>query len=214
MRLLTGLEPLSGNSMINYNTGSITYQHVDVTNSDRFMLFSVLGQDTDLFGSLPLVDNILYGSETLPRVNVTEENTALSQAVMDANLSELLGRIPGGWQAQLGPRGRRLSGGERQRVCLARALYRQHIGGCILLLDEPTSALDAQSEQAVVSSIAERVRRGATSITVSHRLSAVSHCDHILVLQNGRVTEQGSHEQLMQSAGWYAEAWDLQHSAA
>lgn len=135
---------------------------------------------------------------------------ALTAAVEEARLESVIARIDGGLNAAVGPRGRLLSGGERQRVCLARALYRQRIGRGILLLDEATSALDAQTEQMVVNAIMGRVSKGAAAIMISHKLASVQRCDEIIVLRDGAVIQRGSHSQLVEEEGWYADAWQLQ----
>eukprot|EP01041_Mallomonas_annulata_P003912 gene3912-7801_t len=211
LRLLLGLE--SVDDVKTGSSGGLFLGGMDVTAMERFALFATVGQDNDLFGSLSLVDNIRYGTETIRVVGAEEDVAALALAVRDANLGDLIGRLEGGWRASVGPRGRRLSGGERQRVCIARALYRQQIGGGILLLDEATSALDAQSERHVAQALAERVKNGGlTAIIISHRLSTVQYCDEIIVVRNGKVIERGSHVELVQKKeGWYADAWRLQN---
>lgn len=208
-RVLLGLEPLESSP---FNSGLIQLDGVDVSYADRTKAFSLVGQENDLFRSLTLVNNIRYGTS----MNWTQaeftaiEQSALLHAAQDAQLDALIGRIQGGWEASVGPRGRLLSGGERQRVCLARALYREELSGGILLLDECTAALDPKTEDLVIRALHSRVEKGATAILVAHRLSSVQRCDKILVLKDGKIIQSGSHQELMRSGGWHAESWKVQ----
>merc|ERR1711879_967058 len=122
----------------------------------------------------------------------------LEKCKQDAFLTFLDGTAHG-WQTQVGPRGGRLSGGQKQRVAICRALVRNPK---VILLDEATSALDSQSEQ-VVSRALERAREGRTSFAIAHRLSTVQDCDVIIVVADGKIVEQGSHEVLMAREGVY-----------
>ena len=205
-RVLLGLEPLESGQ---FNSGEITLDGVDVTYSDRTPCFSLVGQENDLFRSLSLANNIRYGTsidDTMSEVG----KLALLNAAQDAQLEQLIGRVPGGWNASVGPRGRLLSGGERQRVCLARALYREEINGGILLLDECTAALDAKTEDLVIRALHSRVEKGATAVLVAHRLSSVQRCDLIIVLKDGEISQAGTHHELISAGGWYAESWKVQ----
>lgn len=206
LRLLLGLEdviPALG------NRGVILHEGCDISRVGRSSLFSTVTQDSDLFGSLSLRDNVRYGCSKLV-VPTDLDESAIAEAVIDAELGPVLRRLPGHWMARVGPRGRLLSGGERQRVCLARALYRQRVSGGILLVDEGTASLDAQTEAAVVKALQRRVQSGATAVIVSHRLSSVVSCDEILVLVDGNVIERGTHEDLVRASGWYSRSWQLQ----
>ena len=114
--------------------------------------------------------------------------------------------IGGGWETQVGERGLKLSGGEKQRVAIARAILKRPR---ILVFDEATSSLDSRTEQAIQLTLSE-VSRSHTTLVIAHRLSTIVDADTILVMENGRVIEQGTHHALLQSAGHYAGMWELQ----
>ena len=123
-----------------------------------------------------------------------------------AGAASFIEALAQGYETQVGERGGQLSGGQRQRIALARAL------GCnpgILLLDEATSALDYESEAAVMANLQD-IARGRTVISVAHRLNTLRHADRILVIDQGRVLEQGTHQQLLDLDGLYARQWALQ----
>jgi subfamily B ATP-binding cassette protein MsbA len=160
-------------------------------------MISVVSQEALLFDE-PLRDNIVLDRK------VCEE--ALTAAITDAHVADFLPRLEAGLETQVGTRGSRLSGGQRQRVAIARALLRDTP---ILLLDEATSALDAQSE-AVVQNALERLSEGRTTLVIAHRLSTVRNADKIIVMEAGRVVEQGSHDALIARGGVYADLYRLQ----
>jgi ABC-type bacteriocin/lantibiotic exporter with double-glycine peptidase domain len=149
-------------------------------------------QDAVLFDR-PLRENLLLGNPS-----ATKEQ--LSSAIEIANLEELLHRLPKGLDTPLGPRGNALSGGERQRVALARVVLQNP---SLLLLDESTSALDAPSERRVLASLAEHFLH-QTMIVISHRISSLRWVDRIVVLNQGVVEEQGTHDQLLSLGGLYS----------
>lgn len=161
-------------------------------------LFSVVAQDSALFDET-LRDNILMGAG-----EVTEDQ--LMQAVRDAHVDEFMAQLPQGLDTRVGPRGSALSGGQRQRVAIARALLRP---APILLLDEATSALDARSE-ALVQEALDRLSRTRTTLVIAHRLSTVRRADKIVVLEQGHVTEEGTHDALLAQGGTYARLHALQ----
>jgi len=159
-------------------------------------------QDAVLFDRT-LKENLLLGN---PSASIRD----LTRALEIADLVGVLRRLPGGWDAQLGPRGNALSGGERQRLALARAVLQNP---SILLLDESTSALDAPSEGSVLRNLAEYFSR-QTIVFVSHRLSSLKWVDRIVVLNRGAIEEQGTHDQLLGSGRLYAHLHSAQPAAA
>ncbi|GAA4921648.1 ATP-binding cassette subfamily B protein [Stackebrandtia albiflava] len=158
---------------------------------------AVVFQDVYLFDGT-IEDNIRLGRPDAPDSDVRAAATA-------ARLDEVIARLPGGWAADVGEGGASLSGGERQRVAIARALLKD---APVVLLDEVTSALDPVNEAAVHEGV-ERLMAGRTVVTVAHRLRTVRHADHIVFLDDGRVVEQGRHEELLARGGRYAEFWNV-----
>ncbi|MCC5985687.1 MAG: ABC transporter ATP-binding protein [Rhodobacteraceae bacterium] len=161
-------------------------------------LFSVVSQDAALFDD-SIRDNILMGMEDVPA-------DRLRAAVEAAHVAEFVDALPEGLDTRAGPRGSALSGGQRQRVAIARAILRD---APILLLDEATSALDARSE-ALVQAALERLARGRTTLVIAHRLSTVRNADRIVVMDAGRVVEQGTHAELLDRGAHYARLHALQ----
>jgi ATP-binding cassette subfamily B protein/subfamily B ATP-binding cassette protein MsbA len=161
-------------------------------------LISVVTQDTLLFDET-VRENIL-----LSRRGTSEE--ALSAALGHAHVSDFLDNLPMGLDSPAGPRGANLSGGQRQRVAIARALLRDTP---ILLLDEATSALDAANE-ALVQEALERLSAGRTTLVIAHRLATVRGADKIVVMDRGRVIDEGRHDDLIARGGLYAELCKLQ----
>ena len=156
---------------------------------------------------LPLRENVGFGH--LPLLNDAE---ALEGALRDAGGGELLARLPRGWDTVLSREfadGADLSGGQWQRVALARALAAVRGGAGLLILDEPTASLDVRAETELFERFLE-LTRGVTTILVSHRLSSVRRADRIVVIDGGRVVEDGTHDQLMALGGRYAEMFSLQ----
>ncbi len=166
--------------------------------SDLRGMFSVVTQDALLFDET-IRENILLG-----RTDVTDEQ--LQDALDSAHVTDFLDKLPQGLDTPAGPRGSNLSGGQRQRVAIARAILRDTP---ILLLDEATSALDAHSE-AVVQKALERLSKGRTTLVIAHRLSTIQSADKIIVMEKGRVVDQGTHEELLEGGGIYAELHRLQ----
>lgn len=169
-----------------------------VTQESLRMAIAIVPQDTVLFNDT-LEYNIRYG-----RPGATDAEVA---AVADAaHLSRFIRSLPEGLQTRVGERGLKLSGGEKQRVAIARALLKQP---ALLIFDEATSALDSESEKAIQRELIE-VSRGRTALVIAHRLSTVVDADQIVVLEGGRVVEQGRHSELLSQGGRYAELWELQ----
>lgn len=159
---------------------------------------AVVLQDDFLFDGT-LADNVALGR---PRAS----REAIARALSAAQCDDFVAGLPDGLDTLLGERGARLSGGQRQRVSIARAILAD---APVLLLDEATSSLDGASEERVRAALAE-LRRGRTVIVIAHRLSTVRSADRIVVLERGRVVEQGSHDELRARGGRYADLWRLQ----
>ena len=191
--VLTRLVDVAGGEV---TIGGVPVSAMDL--SDLRALFSVVTQDAALFDET-LRDNILLG-----RTDVTDAQLA---AVLDAaHVTEFLPQLPAGLDSPAGPRGSNLSGGQRQRVAIARALLRDTP---ILLLDEATSALDTRSE-ALVQEALERLSVGRTTLVIAHRLSTVRNADSIVVMDQGRVVDQGTHDALLERGGLYADLHAMQ----
>jgi ATP-binding cassette subfamily B protein len=131
---------------------------------------------------------------------------AIERAASAAQLDAVIESMPEGYRTVVGDRGLKLSGGERQRVAIARALVRKP---SVFLLDEPTSALDSRTESEVLLAL-RRATEGCTTLIVAHRLSTVMHADQIVVLDQGRIREQGTHDDLLARQGLYAQLWQRQ----
>jgi ATP-binding cassette subfamily B protein/subfamily B ATP-binding cassette protein MsbA len=159
---------------------------------------SVVLQTPQLFSGT-IAENIRYG-----RLDASvEEIVAAAEA---ANVHESVAALPQGYETLLGEGGAQLSGGERQRICVARAFLKD---APVLILDEPTSAIDSKTEGVILDAL-DQLMVGRTTFMIAHRLSTVRHADLIVVLDQGRVVEQGTHEQLMFAGGLYRHLWEVQ----
>ena len=183
------------------SSGNILIDGIDITNFTLDGLRGQIGfvlQDTLLFyGSVR--ENIAYGR---PGANETE----ILEAARLANAEEFILKMPRGYDTLVGERGATLSGGQRQRIGIARAIVRN---SPILILDEPTAALDTESEKIVMEAL-EKLMKGRTVITIAHRLSTISNSDQILVIKDGIVYEEGTHQELIVRGGIYAELYNIQ----
>jgi ABC-type multidrug transport system fused ATPase/permease subunit len=159
---------------------------------------SVVLQEPLLFSGT-LAENIRYG-----RLDATMED--IVEAAKQAGAHDFIERLPQGYGTELGERGAQLSGGERQRICVARAFIKD---APILILDEPTSSIDSRTEAIILDSL-ERLMAGRTSFMIAHRLSTVRHADKIVVVDRGRIVEQGTHEELVAREGLYRQLHDAQ----
>lgn len=181
--------------------GRIEVDGVDISSVTLRSLRSQIGivpQEPILFdGSIR--DNIAYG-----RPEATDEE--IRQAAQAANAAEFIEALPGGYSALVGERAAKLSGGQRQRIAIARALL---CDPRILILDEATSSLDAESE-ALVQNALDRLMDGRTTLIIAHRLSTIQRADRILVLANGRIVEDGTHEGLLRKHGTYRRLYEAQ----
>lgn len=173
----------------------------EVTQSSLRASVGIVPQDSVLFNDT-IGYNIAYGRDGAGAVEV--EAAARSAALMD-----LIGRLPQGFDTEVGERGLKLSGGEKQRVAIARTLVKNPP---ILLLDEATSALDTRTEQDILATL-HSVAEGRTSLSIAHRLSTIADADTILVLSEGVLVEQGGHNALLKRGGLYAEMWARQAEA-
>jgi ABC-type multidrug transport system fused ATPase/permease subunit len=183
------------------DAGGITIDGVDVRDYALRKLRAQIGfvlQDTVLLRGT-VRDNIGFG-----RPDATEDE--IVEAAKLANAHEFITRMPNGYDSVVGDRGMKLSGGQRQRIGIARALIRDNP---ILILDEPTAALDAESEHLVVEAL-ERLVAGRTVIAIAHRLSTLRNADKIIVVEDGVVSEDGSHDHLLALDGVYAQLHHLQ----
>ncbi len=158
-------------------------------------------QDVVLFNA-SMKENLLYG-----RPDASDAD--LRDAAQRAQLLEFIDKLPKGWETRVGERGVKLSGGERQRVGIARAILKNP---AILVLDEATSALDSATEQEVQGALDEAAK-GRTTLMVAHRLSTVAGADEIIVLDEGEIVERGTHRELLDRGGLYADLWSRQSRA-
>ena len=170
----------------------------DVTQQSLRAAIGIVPQDTVLF------NDTLYYNLAYARPDASREEIA--EAARLAQLHEFIAALPAGYDTLVGERGLKLSGGEKQRVAIARAILKRPR---ILIFDEATSALDSNSEQAILQAL-RAVAAEHTTLVIAHRLSTIVDADQILVLDRGRVREQGGHRELLQQEGLYAQMWALQ----
>jgi len=185
--------------------GSITvdgYNLCDVSLDSLKKNLAFVDQETFLFSG-SIRDNIRYGM-------MDADDQAVVEAARQAYADEFINKLPEGYDTTIGERGVRLSGGQRQRICVARALLRD---APILILDEATSALDTESEAMVQKALAN-LMENRTTLVIAHRLSTIMHADRIVVLDQGRVVETGSHQELLLKDGAYRNLYQMQFQEA
>ncbi|MFS2214849.1 MULTISPECIES: lipid A export permease/ATP-binding protein MsbA [Massilia] len=188
-------EPEAGRILLD----GIPYQDIQLP-SLRAQL-ALVSQNVVLFDDT-LRANIAYGVEHV-------DEARLAAAIRAAHLDDVVARLPEGVDTMIGENGMRLSGGQRQRVAIARAIYKD---APILILDEATSALDNESERAVQAAL-DTLMAGRTTFVIAHRLSTIEGADLIVVMEHGRIVEQGTHDELLSRGGMYANLYRLQFSA-
>jgi len=183
------------------NGGRVTIDGLDVRDVTQRSLRAAIGivpQDTVLFNDT-IYYNIAYGNPEASRQEVIA-------AAQSAHIHDLIESLPDKYEAMVGERGLKLSGGEKQRVAIARALLKDPR---ILIFDEATSALDSKSEKAIQAELG-RISASRTTLTIAHRLSTIVDADQILVMEDGRIVERGSHRELLARDRVYAHMWALQ----
>jgi ATP-binding cassette subfamily B protein/subfamily B ATP-binding cassette protein MsbA len=163
---------------------------------------AIVHQEPLLF-PLTVAENIRYGR---PEASDEEVRAAATAAHADA----FIRRLAQGYDTPIGERGATLSGGERQRIAIARALLKD---APLLILDEPSAALDAETESLLLEAV-ERLMAGRTTFIIAHRLSTVRRADRVIVLERGRIAEEGTHQTLHERGGSYAQMWDLRGGRA
>jgi len=185
--------------------GRITIDGQDIRTLTQDSLRRGLGivpQDCVLFND-SIRANVAYGRPDA-------DDSAIEAAARAARLDRLIATLPDGWETPVGERGLKLSGGEKQRVAIARTILKDP---AILILDEATSALDTATEREIQAELAE-LGRGRTTLVIAHRLSTVVDADRIVVLDEGRIVESGTHAELLAAGGRYAAMWALQQESA
>lgn len=185
-------------------SGKICFDNKDIktyTQESIRQQIAMIPQDTSLFHR-SLMENIRYG-----RTEATDEEVV--DAAKAAHVDEFIRELPEGYNTLVGERGLKLSGGQRQRIAIARALLKN---APILILDEATSALDSHSEELIQESL-ELAMHGKTVIAIAHRLSTIAHMDRIIVMDEGKIVEDGSHQELIEKEGIYTRLWQKQSGA-
>ncbi|MBW8324982.1 MAG: peptidase domain-containing ABC transporter [Prolixibacteraceae bacterium] len=192
--LIQGIYPLNKGQIL---IGDVNIRYVSP--ESLRLLVGIVPQNLELFAG-SVIENIAVG-EMAPNMEL------LFAVCKQLDLIEFIEKLPNGFATYIGEHGATLSGGQRQRLAIARALYRQPE---ILIMDEATSNLDSESEQAVQTTIKQLAASGKTVILIAHRLSAVIDAHEIIVLKEGQITEQGTHEQLYPQKGYYYRMWQRQ----
>ena len=183
------------------NNGKILYDGQDISQVTQSSLRKAIGivpQDTVLFN-----ESILYNIEYAKPGASKDE---VIKAAKLANIHDFISKLPDGYDTAVGERGLKLSGGEKQRLAIARVILK---GSPVLIFDEATSSLDSKSEKSILEALSS-VAQKHTTLVIAHRLSTITDSDHILVMDKGRIVEQGTHQLLLSQNGVYADMWALQ----
>jgi len=183
------------------SSGTVSIDSQDIKNVSQDSLRKAIGivpQDTVLFNDT-ILENIRYGRPSATKLEV-------EQAISMAHLDDFIKDLPDGTETIVGERGLKLSGGEKQRVAIARTILKQPP---IMVFDEATSSLDSKSEQMILKSI-NLLAKQTTSLIIAHRLSTIVNADKIIVLDKGKIVEQGNHQELLQKKAFYFELWMAQ----
>lgn len=183
------------------NSGRILYDNQDISEVTQESLRQAVGivpQDTVLFN-----ETILYNIQ-YAKAGATQEEVIAAAKL--ANIHEFIESLPDGYNTAVGERGLKLSGGEKQRLAIARVILK---GSPILIFDEATSSLDSKSEKIILEALSS-VAQTHTTLVIAHRLSTITDSDQIIVMDKGRIVEQGTHQSLLAQSGLYADMWALQ----
>jgi ABC-type multidrug transport system fused ATPase/permease subunit len=183
------------------NCGNITIDDVDLKAVSIYSIraaIAVIPQDTAIFNR-SIYENIIYGNPQATPIAVTN-------AIQAANLQEFIAKLPYGVNTIVGEHGVKISGGERQRIAIARAILKN---AAIYVFDEATSSLDLRTERIIYNNLAQ-ISKNSTTLIIAHRLSAITHANQILVMDMGKIVECGTHLDLMQHNGIYANMWQTQ----
>lgn len=194
MALIQNLYPIAEGKI---SIGKFDLKHVDYKSLRH--LVGVIPQQLNLFSGT-IIENIALGEDYPDIQRIVELSNKLG-------IAEFVEKLPNGFETQVGENGAMLSGGQKQRIAIARALYKNPE---ILLMDEATSALDSKSELLVKEVIEEFKTQGKLVIVIAHRLSTIANADTILVMKNGKIVEQGKHNELLNNKGHYYELWEKQ----
>ena len=182
-------------------SGKLLLDNIEIRDIDLYSLRNQMGivtQESILFND-SIFNNIAFGLS-----NVSEEE--VMQAARIANADEFIMNTESGYQTNIGEGGSKLSGGQRQRISIARAVLNDPP---ILILDEATSALDSESEKLVQDAL-DKLMKGRTSVVIAHRLSTIQKADHIVVIKEGKIVEEGTHDSLLKNNGLYKKLSEMQ----
>ena len=183
------------------NKGSILVDNIPIKEiklNDLRKCISLVSQETYLFHGT-VQENISYGSN---KANIKE----IMNAAKVAEAHDFIQQLPDGYKTIVGERGQRLSGGQRQRIALARAVLKD---SPILILDEATASVDNETEVLIQKSLS-KLTKNRTTIVIAHRLSTIKNADNIIVLDKGKIIEEGKHSQLLTMGGIYSDLWNVQ----